>query len=296
MSVPRSLTLAAEVTATRVTVASGELAALVATPAADVAARPAVLAVPGYTGSKEDFALLGPVLAAAGRRVLAIDLPGQHESPGSTDPLDYSVPLLARDVLGAVSAAGGGRPHLLGHSFGGLVCRAAVLANAGAVSSLTLLGSGPAALSGPRVERMVALEPLLDSGGLPAVYAAMEAMSATDPDRRTLPAEVAAFLERRFLSSTEAGLRGMGLAIRSEPDRVAELRTTGIPILVAHGASDDAWLPSVQRDMAERLGARYAEIAGSVHSPAAEAPTATAEVVLGFWADVEARVARRATS
>ena len=35
-----------------------------------------VLLVPGYTGSKEDFiALLGP-LAAAGRRVVAVDLRG----------------------------------------------------------------------------------------------------------------------------------------------------------------------------------------------------------------------------
>jgi hypothetical protein len=41
--------------------------------------------------------------------------------------------------------------------------------------------------------------------------------------------------------------------------------------------------------MAIRLGARYEVIARSAHSPAAEAPAATAAVLLDFWAAAEGR-------
>src|SRR3954469_19375886 len=41
-----------------------------------------VLLVPGYTGSKEDFAPLLDGIAAAGLRAIAVDLPGQFESAG----------------------------------------------------------------------------------------------------------------------------------------------------------------------------------------------------------------------
>ena len=45
-----------------------------------------VLLLPGYTGSKEDFAPLLAPLAQAGFAVTAIDLPGQYESSGPADP------------------------------------------------------------------------------------------------------------------------------------------------------------------------------------------------------------------
>ena len=43
-------------------------------------------------------------------------------------------------------------------------------------------------------------------------------------------------------------------------------------MLVAHGEADDAWLPHVQADMAQRLGARHEVINNSIHSPAVENP------------------------
>jgi L-cysteine/cystine lyase len=63
----------------------------------------------------------------------------------------------------------------------------------------------------------------------------------------------------------------------------AALRETGVPVLVTHGVADDAWSPAEQHEMAERLGARYASIAGAVHSPACEAPEPFVEVLLDFW-------------
>ena len=44
---------------------------------------PRVLLVPGATGSKEDFSLMLPELAAAGYFVLSCDIAGQYESAGA---------------------------------------------------------------------------------------------------------------------------------------------------------------------------------------------------------------------
>ena len=90
--------------------------------------RAPVLLVPGYTGSKEDFRLLLAPLAEAGHPVVALDQRGQFQSPGPDDLGAYAVDVLARDVLTVVAQLGG-PVHLVGHSFGGLVARAAVLAS-----------------------------------------------------------------------------------------------------------------------------------------------------------------------
>jgi pimeloyl-ACP methyl ester carboxylesterase len=241
-----------------------------------------VLLVPGYTGSKEDF---GPILdpvADAGFFVTAIDLPGQLDSPALRTASDYLPDRLAEFVRG-VAALSDEPPLLLGHSFGGLVARAAVISEPSRFHSLVLLASGPARLGGTRRETMDRLDPVLATSGLPGVYAAMQAAALDDPHYAEPPPDVAAFLERRFLTGTTAMLQGMADGLRYEPDRVADLKATGVPVLVTHGADDDAWLPPVQHDMAERLGARYAVIPAAAHSPAVENPDALVAVLLEFW-------------
>lgn len=245
---------------------------------------PAVLFVPGYTGTKEDFALLLPLLADAGLRAVAMDLPGQYQTPGSDDPDAYTPDALSRSVLAVASQLE--RPHLVGHSFGGLVSRATVIADPAAVRSLVLMGSGPSAIGGDRRERMAALEPVLRAGGMPAVYAALETLAAGDPVWASMTAEQRAFLRTRFLAGSPAGLQGMGDALRAEPDRTDELAAIGLPLLVLYGEHDDAWAPAVQAAMADRLGAPTAVIADAIHSPAAQQPAATARALLEFWATV----------
>jgi pimeloyl-ACP methyl ester carboxylesterase len=258
---------------------------------ADGGAGTPALLVPGYTGSKEDFALILAALAGTGRRVAAMDQRGQFESPGPDDPAAYTLEALAADVhavAAELTGPGGGPVHLLGHSFGGLVTRAAVLADPAAVFSLTLLDSGPGAISGARRTAMEALRPLLAEGGMAAVYEQLERLAAGDAGATPRPPELAAFLRRRFLASSPVGLQAMGGALRGEPDRVEELRATGVPVLVAYGESDDSWSPAVQADMAERLAARHAVIPAAAHSPAVENPVETIRIVADFWTCADA--------
>ena len=255
------------------------------------AVRGTALLVAGYTGSKEDFAPLLAPLSDAGYRVVAIDQRGQYESPGPDDPSAYSVQELGLDVVAVahVLREESGAPlHLVGHSFGGLVTRAAVLTEPTLFTSFTLLGSGPAQLTGRRADLLDHLGPLLDAGGVPLVHETLEQVAMTDPKAQAVPAPTREFYSRRFLRNSAAGLRGMADAMLTEPDRVAELAAVGLPLLVAHGEADDAWLPHVQADMAERLGARHEVVHHSIHSPAVENPPRTLEVLLDFWAGASA--------
>ncbi|CAM4132827.1 alpha/beta fold hydrolase [Kibdelosporangium persicum] len=250
---------------------------------------PIALLVPGYTGSKEDFAPLIDPIADAGIEPIAIDLPGQYDSPGPIDLEAYlpaSLGGMVAEVVGKLAADG--RPVLLlGHSYGGLVSRGAVLAGA-PVRGLTLLSSGPGELPvGPRRKMLDLAEPVLREHGIETLAEFRRAMYENDPAWLQLPAELREFLTYRFRRTSRECLLGMAVGLRTEPDLVdslaRRLETSATPCLVACGAADDAWPISAQRDMAERLDADFAVIPGARHSPAVENPEALLGVLLSTW-------------
>ncbi|MEU4744319.1 alpha/beta hydrolase [Actinosynnema sp. NPDC023658] len=266
----------------------GPIAALRA-PAAGRDLGATALLVPGYTGSKEDFAPLVDPISDAGVEVVAIDLPGQYESSGPPLESDYRPEALGAVVaeLAAKLAADGRRVLLLGHSFGGLVARGAVVAGA-PVSGLTLMSSGPSEL--PPGTRRTALdygEIVLREQGIEAAVQVNETRYALNPAWRSVPQELKDFYRERFVRSSPVGLLGMGEALRTEPDLVAKLarvaRSGGIPCLVVCGELDDAWSAASQRDMAERLDADFAVLSGVMHSPNTEAPDALLATLLPTW-------------
>ena len=247
--------------------------------------RPMVLLVPGYTGSKEDFLPLLRPLADAGYRAVAIDQRGQFESAWATGPAGYTFEALAEDVcqLAAELAPAGSRLHLVGHSLGGLVGRAAVLAKSELFDSFTLMSSGPAAVTGQRRTSLDAGELVLARWGMAGLWSQLEAGAQADPKYARSSPALLDFLRTRFLATDPVGLHVMGRALRTVEDRTEELARTGLPMLVLHGESDDAWTPALQAEMARRLGAAHAVITAAAHSPAVENPAATVRALLDFW-------------
>ncbi|GHF18510.1 alpha/beta fold hydrolase [Streptomyces fumanus] len=266
--------------------ARGEFA-VVDFPVADgVAVRGTVLMLPGFTGSKEDFTLLHEPLAARGYRTVAVDGRGQFESPGPEhDESAYAQRELALDVL-AQAAALGTPVHLLGHSLGGQIARAAVLLDPAPFRSLTLMSSGPARISVSQQQRVRLLRNALAVLTMAEVWERIRAMGP--PEEVGGPAPAAGdeeHLRRRWLGTRPAQLRAGGHQLCTEPDRVAELAAVPLPVHVLSGERDDTWPVPLLDDMAERLGARRTVIAGAEHSPNTDRPLPTAAALADFWDD-----------
>lgn len=250
---------------------------------------PIALLVPGYTGSKEDFVPLLDPIAEAGMDAIAVDLPGQYESVGPAAESAYqpsALGLLVAELIGKLTADGH-QVLLLGHSYGGLVARGAVLAGA-PIAGLTLMSSGPAELpDGFRRQALDLGEPAMRQQGIEAALALRELLDSQSPDWGTRPDALKEFLRERFMRSLPAGLLGMAHGLRTEPDLVNSLarvlRCSGTPSLVVCGEFDDAWSPAVQRDMAERLDADFAMIRAARHSPNMENPEALLATLLPTW-------------
>ncbi|MEV0039195.1 alpha/beta hydrolase [Streptomyces sp. NPDC050804] len=240
-----------------------------------------VLLLPGYTGSKEDFISLLEPFTEAGYRALAVDGRGQYETEGPDTPEAYAQGELAADVLAQAEAVG--TPvHLLGHSLGGQIARAAVLLDRSPFLTLTLMSSGPAQVAQAQRERVRMLGDALATMTMAQVWEAMRMMDAPADDD-VIPVD-GEDLRGRWLRTNPAQLIATGRQLSVEPDRVDELAAVRpLPKHVVSGDQDDAWPLPLLDAMAERLKARRSVIEGAGHSPNTDRPLETAAALTDFW-------------
>ncbi|WP_406392328.1 alpha/beta fold hydrolase [Streptomyces sp. NBC_00887] len=264
--------------------ARGDFAVLDAAPR--TGAHSTALLLPGYTGSKEDFIALLEPLADAGFRVVSVDGRGQYETEGTDRQESYAQAELARDVLAQAAAltvpddaTATGAIHLLGHSLGGHIARAAALLDASPFRSLTLMSSGPAEIAPAQQKKAQLLSDALTRWSMADVWQAMRALDPPE-DADTGDGED---LRRRWMRHHPAQLIATGAQLSAEPDRVAELAALPLPVHVVSGETDDVWPVPLMDDMARRLGARRTVIEGAEHSPNTARPDMTAAALVSFW-------------
>lgn len=262
----------------------GEFAVVDVPPAAGVEEQGVALLLPGFTGSKEDFTLVHGPLAARGYRSVAVDGRGQYESDGPADDESaYAQDELARDVLAQAEALGGA-VHLVGHSLGGQIARAAVLLDHTPFRSLTLVSSGPGRISVSQEQRVKLLRDALAVMSMAECWEAILAMGPPEevggPARGIGDRE---WLRRRWLGTKPAQLLATGRQLCAEPDRVAELAAVPLPFHVLSGTHDDTWPVTDLDEMAVRLEAHRTVVDGAEHSPNIDAPEPTARALADFW-------------
>ena len=232
-----------------------------------------VVLVHGFTGSKEDFSEVAPLIAKSGFRVLTFDNRGQNESSHSKRADGYSMPSLGKDVIEISRHFRLQKPHLLGHSFGGLIAQQATKLSPESWSSLTLMCSGP-------------------SG---------RANWLDDPQFRNLTNETKGeiwktFLEqdrignskfelwkRRWLASDATSTMIFRKHLRSQPSIVTEIAELGINSHVIYGENDDAWPLSEQNSMANILKAKLTVLPNCGHCPNEENPELLTRELVTFW-------------
>jgi pimeloyl-ACP methyl ester carboxylesterase len=242
-------------------------------------ANPRVLLVPGVTGSKEDFVLLGPLLTAAGYYVQSYDLAGQYESadagpaPDSGEHYDYE--LFVADLVAVLES--GAPAHLLGYSFAGIVAQIVVTRRPELVRSLTLLTTPPEPGEGFKGVRGIGwFSPLI--GG--HTGAGLMIWGITTNKNKVAPLRLA-FVRDRFRLTRRSGVDDIIGLMKRAPDLREPLKQSGVPVLVAVG-DHDLWPLRRHARFAERVGATLA-VYRTGHSPCETAPHQLARDMLGLF-------------
>ncbi len=297
MKQTRVIDLPSGVDATTASTPRGDFAVVVARPPAELEVRGSAILVPGWTGSKEDFAAIVALLARDGWTVAAYDQRGQYKSPGYPDAEDYTWTNLAADAAAVADWLDpGNRVHLTGHSFGGLVAAAAAVGHPERWASVTFMCSGPAGKDdAPAQDGLHRLADSLDAiaddnpderaGGMAVLWDVKRRLEVAAGGELDDP-ESEAFLRERFVADDPAGLAAFSRMLASAPDRIDDVARTEVAAFVVYGEDDDAWPIELQDRMAARLGSAPVVIAGAGHSPAVDQPDTTADVLAGLWSSV----------
>lgn len=232
-----------------------------------------VLLIHGFTGSKEDFSEIGPLISDAGFRVLTFDNRGQHESSHTKREDGYSMPSLARDAIELAGHFKMKNPHLLGHSFGGLIAQHAVVLAPTIWSSLTLLCSGPSGrsdwLDEPQFND-------LNNSNKVEIWEKVLA-----PERRENPRFD--LLKKRWIESDADATMIYRNHLLGQHSLIPTIATTGISAHVIYGENDDAWPIEEQNLMARDLTAKISVLPECGHSPNIDNPKLLTNALVEFW-------------
>lgn len=239
---------------------------------------PPLVLVHGVTSNAETFWRVGPAVAAAGRHVIAVDLPG-HGLTGHWQGRHRFVDT-AVDLAGWIREAGLDRPDLavLGHSWGGMVV--AALPAAG-LRPARLILLDPPALPVSAMERMThdPLERKYDD--VAEALAAIRAVNPGWPDGD---------IHAKALGLTQFDVAAVLAILLENGDwdgglgALADPAARDVPIWLVRGEFEhgslipDAAIPR----FAARLGADHIlTVAGAPHSPQRMYPDATILAILG---------------
>lgn len=239
----------------------------------------AVFLLHGVGGGKEAWANNQPVLAAAGFRTVAWDMPGY----GASSPLSLCTNTLLAEALKTLMAhIGAQRNVLLGHSMGGMIAQELAALHPSLVHGLILYSSSPAFGKPDGAwqqqflqSRFAPLDQGLGMDGLAGKIVPGMFAPGADPARL---AEAAALMARVPPGSYRAALS----AIVSF-NRLAELGNIAVPTLCLAGELDLNAPPAVVEKMAGRIaGAQYQCLRGVGHIANIEQPALFNSTVLAF--------------
>ena len=184
---------------------------------------------------------------------------------------------LGQDVIELVNMFGLKKPHLMGHSFGGLISQQAAVLAPNLFSSLTLFCSGPGGKP--------SWFDFPQFAGLTNENKSEKWESNSSADDRSNPKY--SLRKRRWLNSDAVSTLEYREHLRNSDSLVNEIKEQAIPAHVVFGENDDVWPLDEQREMARQLGADLTVLPGCGHCPNEENATLTADTLSRFWRSVQ---------
>lgn len=248
---------------------------------------PCVVLVPGATGSKEDFSLMMPHLAAAGYFALSYDLAGQYQSraagPENLVPprKHYDYPLFVDDFLAVLETAA--TPvHVVAYSFAGIIAQLAYVQRPELFKSLTLLSCPPEPGHGFRgVSRIGRFSTWVNG----RAGAALLIWGIRSGRVARVPAGRQRFVNYRFRFTRRASVRDIYTLMQDVPDLRQKLAEATLPKFVAVG-EHDLWPLQLHRLFAQAIRARIGVYRGG-HSPCETSPHQFTRDLLALYAKAE---------
>lgn len=253
-----------------------------------------LLLVHGWTGSKEDFADWMESLADAGHHVVAPDHRGHGDSAKPEDEAEYSLAIMANDMIGIADALGWDRFVLLGHSMGGMVAQTLAISHADRLRGLILMDTHHGAVEVDRAVVDLGVE-MARSHGTGAIADMMA--SATGPGpldtaaHQRVCAERPGYFERGVAmtrTSSSAMFAAMLLEMAAVSSRLDALATLEVPTLVLVGDQDLPFIPASEAMASAIPGAQLVVLPDAGHSPQFEAPDAWWAAMSSFLAGLPA--------
>jgi pimeloyl-ACP methyl ester carboxylesterase len=242
-------------------------------------AGPLVVAVPGMGDVRGEYRYLSPVLAAAGARVVAMDVRGF----GDTDAMwpDYSAHAVAGDVLALIRQLHAGPAVVIGTSFA-------------AGAALWAAHDAPALVHG-----VVLIGPIVQDRAVSWTGRTMLALAFASPWRVAFWADYWDSLFPRRTPPDQAAYRAALVANLRQPGRMAALHAmvtlskadtaaiigqVRVPALVVAGTADPDFDDAAAdcTVLAHRLHASLLLVPGAGHYPHAEMPDLVAPRIAAF--------------
>lgn len=227
-------------------------------------AQPRVVLAPGATGSKEDFALMLPLLAQAGYFVQSFDIAGQYESHAAGANSAYTYELFVADLIAFLDADA--PAHLLGYSFAGTVAQLVADRRPDLVRSLALLTTPPG--SGNVFASMKWLGPLAPIT-TPRRGAGLMIWGIVTNKNRVPPRRLE-FVRSRFALTSRRSVDEIVGLMMTAPDLRSRVRALPIPKLVVAG-SHDLWPLAAHARFAHDIDAEFRAYPTG-HSPSETTP------------------------
>lgn len=256
-------------------------------PAAGQPPRGTVVCIPGLTRNAADFDALAGTLAAAGWRVLAVDLRGRAGSARAPDPSSYNPRAYADDMVALLRAQHIDKAVFVGTSLGVLVTLTLASRAPGLVAAAVLNDAGPKvpreALARIRTYAGKPVPPMdLDQATAYVASigkAAFPRFTADDWQAmatRTFRARDDGLLELDYDPAVIRTTRPWVLwLLRPVLWRAVRRLTARVPVLVVRGALSDILPAEVARQMAATSPtARLVEVPDVGHAPTLSEPEA----------------------